>query len=368
MSHGKLQKKNIGSFSENELAFLGTSCERMEDIARALIHASKFSWTYVDGDHQKRESFKENKMVIADGDVLITHAGILSDFEKNKWLSHSDGVLVNGHHFPAKKQVIIYDEKKRESVEKRRAQLTEIVAFYCDEFNPAVDAYFTSLFPNQYAPEKVVEGIEKLSSWLDFSFMKMPELQAVVLAGGKSVRMGEDKTEIAYHGIPQTEYVVKMCEELGMKTFVSCRPDQQDKYVQKGYHVISDRIEGIGPMGGMISAFMNDSSKAYLVVASDMPLLDAKAIEHIMDSRNAAKLATSFFNEQKQWPEPLFTIWEPKSYAQMLYFISLGISCPRKVLMNSDIQIISTENLDVLMNVNHPEELLQIKKILKNDH
>ena len=54
------------------------------------------------------------------------------------------------------------------------------------------------------------------------------------------------------------------------------------------------------------------------------------------------------------FPEPLITIWEPRSYPTLMQFLTQGYSCPRKVLMNSDIQLVVPEFPEELTNVNHP--------------
>jgi molybdopterin-guanine dinucleotide biosynthesis protein A len=62
-------------------------------------------------------------------------------------------------------------------------------------------------------------------------------------------------------------------------------------------------------------------------------------------------------------PEPLITIWEPKSYGTMLSFLAQGYSCPRKVLMNSDARIITAPNPEKLTNVNTPEDATRITQM-----
>jgi molybdenum cofactor guanylyltransferase len=59
----------------------------------------------------------------------------------------------------------------------------------------------------------------------------------------------------------------------------------------------------------------------------------------------------------------LITIWEPRAYPVLLSFLAQGISCPRKVLINSDIELLDVPNIDALMNVNTPEEraLIELK-------
>ncbi|MFI5159446.1 MAG: hypothetical protein ACHQF4_11310, partial [Sphingobacteriales bacterium] len=75
--------------------------------------------------------------------------------------------------------------------------------------------------------------------------------------------------------------------------------------------------------------------------------------------------ATTFGNGYEGFPEPLITIWEPKSYSVLLAFLAQGYSCPRKVLINNDAHLLTAPDANALTNVNTPGELGKIKTILK---
>jgi molybdopterin-guanine dinucleotide biosynthesis protein A len=120
----------------------------------------------------------------------------------------------------------------------------------------------------------------------------------------------------------------------------------------------------MGPYGGILSAFMSDPEAAWLVVACDLPLIDASSINQLIEQRNPSRYATAFQSPKNEFPEPLITIWEPKSYMRLLEFMALGYSCPRKVLINSDVELLQAKDPMTLMNVNTPEDLEQVKSIL----
>jgi molybdopterin-guanine dinucleotide biosynthesis protein A len=92
--------------------------------------------------------------------------------------------------------------------------------------------------------------------------------------------------------------------------------------------------------------------------------MDEPALQYLTDNRNPSSVATAYNSPQNEFPEPLITIWEPKSYPVLLSFLSQGYSCPRKVLINSDVTLLNAQNPDVLTNVNTPDELERIKKVL----
>jgi len=64
--------------------------------------------------------------------------------------------------------------------------------------------------------------------------------------------------------------------------------------------------------------------------------------------------------------EPLITIYEPKAYPILLSYLAQGYSCPRKVLINSDVEIIEVDD-DFIRNINTPEEHQEaLKELSKN--
>lgn len=189
-------------------------------------------------------------------------------------------------------------------------------------------------------------------------------LEGLVLAGGKSTRMGSDKGEMQWHGKAQRYYLAEVLQSLGLNTHISCRDALQVNEFSPDYQYITDSFLDLGPMGALLSAFRQNPDVAYLVVACDMPLVNEKTFETLITSRNSEKLATAFLNPESNFPEPLITIWEPQSYAVLLSFLAGGYSCPRKVLINSDIQLISLSDATALINVNKVEDVATAKAMM----
>lgn len=181
-----------------------------------------------------------------------------------------------------------------------------------------------------------------------------PPLKALILAGGKSLRMGEDKSTLIYHQVPQVEFLHRELSQTGIDTFVSCRPDQAGTF--SDFQVITDQFENMGPVGAILSAFASDHSSAWLVLACDMPMVSKTNIAYLASRRNPDKTATAFFNRETSAPDPLFTIWEPASYGILEANRQLGRISPVRILIENDIEIIRDHEEQWLKNINTPEE------------
>ncbi len=191
-------------------------------------------------------------------------------------------------------------------------------------------------------------------------------LNGLVLAGGKSKRMGHDKSSIQWHGKEQQFYMADLLKPLCNEVYISHRQDQEVE-TSKNYKTLTDTYTGIGPYGAILSAFQFRPKTAWLVVACDLPLLDSDTLKYLFANRNANAIATTFQSPFDGLPEPLITIWEPKSREVLLSFLDNGYTCPRKVLIKSEnAHILIPPNPNALMNVNTPDDLKKAEQIIKS--
>ncbi|HZV70763.1 MAG TPA: NTP transferase domain-containing protein [Saprospiraceae bacterium] len=191
----------------------------------------------------------------------------------------------------------------------------------------------------------------------------IPEISGLVLAGGKSTRMGLDKTVISYHGMPQRDYMMQLLHKVVPNVYLSCHPERVPLV---DYKVITDTFLDLGPFGAVLSAFRFDPNAAWLVVACDFPLLDEETVTQLIGQRDPSKVATCFHDPSTGFPEPLITIWEPRAYAVLLQHLSEGNGCLRNVLISSDAKKINPELPEVLRNANTPEEVKGIREIISD--
>lgn len=182
-----------------------------------------------------------------------------------------------------------------------------------------------------------------------------PPLYGLVLAGGKSTRMGRPKWALEYRGEPHALALHRMLAGLCERTFLSIRADQHDPRLAALPH-ITDRLEGFGPLGGILAAMEAHPEVAWLVVACDLPLLDIATLRRLVGERTTGAVATSYRSPHDEMPEPLCAIYEPKARGRLLQSVELGQRCPRKALMNSTVALIDPPNPEELTNANRPED------------
>lgn len=187
------------------------------------------------------------------------------------------------------------------------------------------------------------------------------DLYGLVLAGGKSSRMGKDKGELQYYQTNHRTYLYYSLKEFCAKTFISCRTDQKNIIDSGLDHIVDEKLY-TGPLNGILSAYHAYPDKAWLIVAVDLPHIDERTIQSLIENRNTEKAATIYASQESKMPEPLIGIWEPKGLALAEKFIQeTGKNCPRKFLINEDIMQIYPENDLELFNANFPEDYAEAK-------
>lgn len=183
----------------------------------------------------------------------------------------------------------------------------------------------------------------------------MKGLYGLVLAGGKSTRMGRDKGSIHYHGVSQRVFASRLLSDFCDAVFVSCRQEQVAT-LEPELQPLVDTFANLGPTSGILTALHFKPDVAWLIVACDLPFLSHDALRTLVEARDASKVATAYQNPDNHLPEPLIAIYEPKSKHGLLDSVNNGQNCPRKFLLNSDCHLILPKSPDTIANINTPDE------------
>ncbi len=285
--------------------------------------------------------------------MSVNSAMLFNEYNERIRFSNYDLLFINGNHYKGSKQILILDKEKEASVKKRIEQLDRIqFVVKLDEeteyFDFLVEKYPTIKNLKCYH----IGEVDAIAIHIDNLIQeKISPVQGLVLAGGKSSRMGQDKTQLTYHGKSQRDYTVEILENNLLQTFVSIAQDQKistQEYIQ-------DKFVDLGAFGAICSAFQHDPNKAWLAVATDLPFVTEDLIKLLLQKRNPKKVATAIKGKSKEFVEPLIAIYEPKAYPVLLSYLAQGFSCPRKVLINSDVEIVEVDD-DLIRNVNTPDE------------
>jgi len=377
--HEKLAKPALGQWGRSEWAILGTVCGHIQSLTAELngFLAPKWKTGYVDADHTSaNQSIPKLSFALEWTDKIgfqrLDFARAPNSIEQRSLLNDMDIVLLNGNHFEGARQILALDRRKFDSLSRKLNRLIRVDLLLTKTGDPnfvepnELPDFLKDHLPDwKNIPVLDLSEPERIAGFLENN-LQIPALKALILRGGKSTRMGQDKAELFYHGRPQWQHLQDLLLNQGLGVFMSCREEQAGFFADAP--MITDSFTGLGPMGAILSAFRQDPDAAWLVLACDLPLFDEATLEYLIKNRNPSAVATAFrqaaalpdlsdsASDQAGFPEPLVTIWEPKSYARMLQFLAQGVSCPRKVLINSDTYLLDAPQPQALVNANTPEE------------
>ncbi len=365
--HAKLVRRNNDNFAPNEIAILGVKCsiitDFVEKISKKLQKRAKIA--YLDASHA-------DQIKVPEMDIFTTHhlgamnanlAHKSNAYNKRIQFSNYDMLFINGNHFKGAKQILILDNEKEASVKKRLDQLDRIQFVVKNNSDATYFDFLVDKYPSIKNLQCYdIDEIDEIANHIENLIKEtIAPVQGLVLAGGKSSRMGEDKTQLTYHGKTQLEHTVILLENNLLQTFVSVAQKQNSVL----HECIQDKFIGLGVFGAICSAFQQDPNSAWLVLATDVPFVNNDLIQLLLQHRNPKKVATAIKGKSKEFVEPLITIYEPKAYPILLSFLAQGYSCPRKALINSDVEIVEVDD-NLIRNINTPDEYKEaIKEIQK---
>lgn len=370
--HNDIPRASFGKFGRNEFAIHGTTCDIVKQIAATIAAALSpmYKCVYVDAAHIKEGEEQPEDYFFASfteyaGSKEISLGKRFTQYDYHAFFNEADIIIVNGNHFEAAKQIVVIDAIKEVSLKKKIQKYNSVELLLLRDNVQDIFPFVKDALPGwQQLPLYHLNDTGKMVSFFETQMQRaISALNGLVLAGGKSIRMGVDKSKIYWHGKEQSLYVADMLQKFCNEVYISCRNGQEETINEK-YKTIADTFIGIGPMGGLLSAFCKAPDSAWLVVACDLPLVDEQLITHLISKRNISCIASAYQSNENEMPEPLIAIWEPKAYPVLLQFLSQGITCPRKVLMNNEINLVQTEHPEKLTNVNTEADKAMIEKYL----
>jgi molybdopterin-guanine dinucleotide biosynthesis protein A len=136
----------------------------------------------------------------------------------------------------------------------------------------------------------------------------LPPFAAVLLAGGKSSRMGRDKASVVIDGQPLWQRQLATLRATGaQELFISGKPD--GPYADSGIEIIVDSSLGRGPLAGLEAALRRTRQPLLLVLAIDLPDMTSTFLADLV--RRASTNGLGVVPRTAEWFEPLAAVYSP---------------------------------------------------------
>lgn len=197
-------------------------------------------------------------------------------------------------------------------------------------------------------------------------------LKGLVLCGGQSSRMGQDKGLKALGADSWVQHACQLLHTLTSSVVCSVNSNQAAVYAfiqhQAGVDALVTDNEALpvyGPLKGLLSAHQAFPQADWLVLACDMILMQVEALQHLRAQAALHPAATAFVYGSQQQAQPLCGIYTSSGLGALLYLVqNRGL---KKSSMHQALAMLHTEYVEIpghmqrcFTNCNTMEELAAI--------
>lgn len=182
------------------------------------------------------------------------------------------------------------------------------------------------------------------------------KLNAFILAGGKSSRMGVDKGLVHLDGKPMIQYIIDTLESLKLPIQIV---SNNSEYKNFGYPVFEDLIKDKGPIGGIYTVLSVSDSEVNLILSCDTPFVNTDLIERLIAQSKNQNVTISEFEGRRH---PLIGIYSKSGIKMLESQIEkdeLKLSIANELL---NVKVVPMDDLNGILahafdNINTQEEL-----------
>ena len=136
------------------------------------------------------------------------------------------------------------------------------------------------------------------------SHQPIPDATAVVLAGGKSSRMGRPKSLLLFDGEPLIVHIVRALKQMFAETVVVAAPDQE--LPDLPVTLVRDEVAYQGPVGGIYYGLKAAGGKFCFVTSCDVAFLNPALISHFTSQISSYDVVVPFWEDRFQ---PLHAVY-----------------------------------------------------------
>lgn len=187
------------------------------------------------------------------------------------------------------------DEKQvKESCAEVVQYANKVIDFHCMNWN--------------FSPERVVLST---NGWII-----REHATAIILAGGKSSRMGVDKSLLAVNGQPMIAHIVQQLEHHFDEVIIGANDPGKYAFLKRA--VVPDVEKNRGPLMGIYSCLRASSTEVNFITACDIPEMNLRLIQNMINLTRDADIVMPIKKGERH--EPLYAVYR-KSIAGKAEFV-----------------------------------------------
>lgn len=188
-------------------------------------------------------------------------------------------------------------------------------------------------------------------------------ITGIVLAGGKSSRMGSDKGLLKIDDTTFIERIIEAMKPLVNQIIIVSNNPEYDQF---GYTRIEDDIKDSGPLAGLYSGLKHSNSEFNLILSCDIPLIKTEMLKMLVEADYKNNEVTQIECNGKTMP--LIAIYQKKCMHKCLELLQQGERRLRiaVIQMKTNTILIDTEFDVFVQNINTKEDLKTISHAIEH--
>lgn len=192
------------------------------------------------------------------------------------------------------------------------------------------------------------------------------DITGVILAGGKSSRMGTNKSFLKIGNQTIIERIADLMKSVFSEVILITNTPEEYPFLN--LPTFEDIYKWKGPLAGIHSALVHSKTEKIFVLSCDVPLMSKEMIEYIVEYNSDKPI---IFCEAAGYHQPLVGVYSKVILSEVEDFISTTEVSDKSFhhfLKSVEAEIIHPEKLsfykdELFFNVNRPEDFEQLKKI-----
>jgi len=194
--------------------------------------------------------------------------------------------------------------------------------------------------------------------------MNTKSVTGIVLAGGRSSRMGSDKSLMVLNGKTLVEYAIDALKPLCNKVVIS---SNNFIYEFTGCEVWPDELPDRAPMIGIYSCLKRSETEINIILSCDMPLMSTAMLEYLLNQSANHDITVPIQEDHRI--EPLCGIYKKSAVEILMDFIDNGnfrlneciqAASSRLVTVGPELPFYSP---DLFSNINYREDFDRLQEI-----
>ena len=198
---------------------------------------------------------------------------------------------------------------------------------------------------------------------------EIPPLTAIILAGGKSSRIGlyKNKAKIRFNGKCLINIVISKLKFLVGDNIIIVGPLEEYPYFKQ---VVPDLLPQKGPLGGIFSGLKASTSQYNLLVGCDMPFIEVKLLQYMIENINTYDIVIPCYG--KGLTEPLCAIYSKSCLDVIERNIKAGVLSVREIFPHLKVKFIEEEEIKKIdaglysfFNINFKGDFTKAEELIK---